>query len=118
MSKVMRGKKQLGRILEILTELKKRLLSRYPKRIKSVILFGSRARGENCRHSDTDLLILVRRLDSKTRDRIWDMTWDIDEENDCRFVLSPLVWDETFFKTLLKEERRIAKDIKKEGIRI
>lgn len=101
-----------------LTLFKEKLLSELQKRVFSITLFGSKARGDDHLESDIDLLVLVNRKDRQLRNRIYDIACDIEEECEYRIFLSPLVWDKKQFKTLLKHERKIALDIQKEGIQI
>jgi uncharacterized protein len=44
----------------ILAEVKKRLVALYGDRIKRVVLFGSRARGDHKRDSDYDIAVFLR----------------------------------------------------------
>lgn len=63
------------------------LIKRFP--IKSVILFGSKARGDSDEHSDTDLLLLSsRKLDWKEEKAVIEILFDIGMTYDV--IFSPL----------------------------
>ena len=53
-------KKRLADIQQILDEIKKKLEEFYGERLKSLILYGSYARGEATDDSDIDLIILLK----------------------------------------------------------
>ena len=65
--------------MTILFDLKGKLKDQYPDSLKSVILFGSRAKGTNTGFSDFDVLILMDK-DYTWRDenKILDICYDID----------------------------------------
>ncbi len=50
-----------------------RLLDAYPREIVAIILFGSKARGDFERYSDTDILVLVEHETWPLRSGIWDL---------------------------------------------
>jgi predicted nucleotidyltransferase len=77
-------------------------------------LFGSKVRNESWEESDTDILVLVKDLHWEEKNRIIDISTDLNLEFDL--MLSPLVMSPEEFERLLKRERRIATDIEKEGI--
>ena len=79
-------------------------------------VYGSKARGDDDEFSDLDVFIKVARLDSKTRDLISEIAWEIGLENSM--VISPLVFsvDETENSALRASP--ILLNIKEEGIRV
>lgn len=82
--------------------------------LSRMVLYGSVACGDAEPDSDTDVALIVRRLDRNTRKRIWDRTADMELRND--FPISPVMFSETRFRELKERERRIALDIEREGI--
>lgn len=65
--------------LEILTDLKVKLINRFGDKIKDVILFGSHVSNRANEYSDYDILIILDSdYDSKIEDQIIDICYDID----------------------------------------
>ena len=50
-------------------------------------LFGSKARGDFSEESDIDILLVVKKISSKLRDRIFDLLLEIDLEYDPKISL-------------------------------
>jgi predicted nucleotidyltransferase len=83
-------------------------------RLKSVRLFGSRARGEGHEHSDLDLALIVEPGGRMQRGALYDVAFDIGLAHGVE--LAPHVIEEPHFLELKRRERRIALDIDEEGI--
>jgi predicted nucleotidyltransferase len=89
------------------------LKERFP--VAQVVLFGSKARGDDDSESDIDLLVLTtRELSWQERDDVTDALFDI--EMDCEVVLSTLIstvdaWREGTFSVV-----PIHDEISEEGI--
>lgn len=81
-----------------------------------IILYGSKARGDDTSSSDIDVAIIVKGLTRELKKKILDVVADIELE-----YLTPIA---TFivsaedFEFLKKRERRIALDIENEGIKL
>jgi len=99
---------------KVLEELKGKLTELLGDRLRNLVLYGSRARGDYDEDSDTDIAIIVRGLTRELKNRIFDMVADIEIEH--LTPLSTLVLSEEDFDLLKKRERRIALDIEREGI--
>ena len=78
-----------------------RIRSRFPDRILSVVLFGSKARGDADAESDIDLLVLVDAESNEFRSELWRVASDV--SLDYNVVVSPRV----FGQTRWAETRRI-----------
>lgn len=90
------------------------LRSHYPRLLKQVILYGSRARGDFQDDSDIDLLLVVRGGTSTIRKEIATFTHDFSLEEDVllqTLILSEEEWENPSFKSFLLVEK-----IKREGI--
>ncbi len=64
----------------------------FGEKAKRVILYGSYARGDFNRSSDIDVMILTDLNEDELieyRDKLWDLVYDIELENNV--ILSPLV---------------------------
>ncbi len=102
------------RIGEALTQLKSRLRKLLKGDLVSLVLFGSRARGDYEESSDVDVALIVRGLSRQLKDRILREVADIELEH--AQPLSVLVFSEEEFNRLRERERRIAHDILEEGV--
>ena len=77
---------------------RERLLNRFGKRLKHLILFGSKARGEATAGSDLDLLVVIENLENprEARRQIIHDTCSIDLEHNV--LLSPKAVDADYFR--------------------
>lgn len=80
-----------------------------------VIIFGSRARGDNDPDSDLDLAVIADRMDDETLNLISDCAWEVGFE--AGIVVSPIVFTREEVVGVLKESP-ICQTIEKEGIRL
>jgi len=99
---------------KVLEELKRNLTGLLGDRLRKLVLYGSRARGDYDAESDIDIAIIVRGLTRELKNQIFDMVADIEMEH--LTPLSTLVLSEEDFELLKRRERRIALDIEREGI--
>ncbi len=98
----------------ILQELKESLKRLFKDQILKMVLFGSRARGDDDEESDIDIALIVRELTPGLKDRILGEVAKLEFKYDI--PLSILILSEEDFNHLRKRERRIALDIEREGI--
>ncbi len=94
--------------------LKERLVDMLGTDLLSVVLFGSKARGDAEPASDVDIAIIVRGLTPKIRDEILDRVAELEVEH--LLPLSTLVLSADEFERLRRRERRLARDIEREGV--
>jgi len=76
--------KAIGLVPEVTTrralnKLRERLLEALKDNLLKIVFFGSRARGIFEPDSDPDLLILVRKKDHETADRIFSIAQEIED---------------------------------------
>jgi predicted nucleotidyltransferase len=93
----------------VLREVRARLKGVYGDRIKRVVLYGSRARGDHRPDSDYDIAVFLRgEVSREDRDRLSDLSYDLLMENNWdvsiyAFKLS--VWRiQTFFMYNVRRE--------------
>jgi predicted nucleotidyltransferase len=98
----------------ILRALKRALESFLGDQLLSMVLFGSKARGDYHNESDIDVAVIVRGLTPRLKNQILDKVAEIELE--YHMPLSVLVLSDEEFNRLKKRERRIALDIEREGI--
>jgi predicted nucleotidyltransferase len=103
------------RIKSLVKRVKDFLTSKYGKKIRRVILYGSHARGEATEDSDIDLLVLVdSSLDPfEVRSSLSDLLLDIVIEHGE--LISVIVLHEDFFE---KYNYPFMLNVKKESIRV
>jgi predicted nucleotidyltransferase len=99
---------------KILVDLKKSIQKIAGDRLIKIVLYGSRARGDYGKDSDTDIAIVVRGLSREMKHRMLSRVADIEFE--YLRSLSTLILSEDDFLLLKKLERRIAADIEREGV--
>jgi predicted nucleotidyltransferase len=92
----------------------KHLRDRLGSRVHALKLFGSWARGEATERSDVDVWVLVDRLDTETRHVPFEVARDTLLEHELD--LTPTVMAVSEWQGLVDRERRIARDIEREGI--
>jgi len=80
------------RIRDILKEFREELESLYQKRLKSIILYGSWARGDATEDSDIDVLIVLegRVIPGKEIDRIIDIITEINLKHGVLISVYPV----------------------------
>ena len=101
---------------EIINKYKDILIYKYPEYIDSIILFGSKARGESKKDSDIDLLITLKKYDWKIGDQIRRNGYELDEEIDFKFSIFVVPY--YHLELLEKENIQFGLNIKNDGIRI
>ena len=60
-----------------IAEFKKRLFQEFEKEILELKLFGSKARGDFKKDSDFDILLVLKKISKKSKDRIYDLENEI-----------------------------------------
>lgn len=99
----------------------KHLVSRIEEKIRevsSIILFGSRARGESDEESDLDLAIIldVPEIRREHWEKVWDLKWEVLELLDAEEF--PLSLTLVTLKDLVAENSGFEKELKSGGIMI
>lgn len=84
-----------------------------PGEVEKVILYGSRARGDNHTDSDMDILILVKDKKRVNRDNIYDFV--IDAELEHGIDISVNIYDSEHFSRLVLLKAPFASNVIKEG---
>jgi predicted nucleotidyltransferase len=104
----------LERVLE---EYRRFLEAAFGGRLRSVRLFGSRARGDADIDSDADVSVVVDRLTDAERAHAIDLAFEAWRTMGCQGpLISPLPWSDSEQEARRRAERRIALDIDREGV--
>ena len=105
----------MGNELEtLLHELKQKVETVLEEMDAEFILYGSRARGDFNQDSDIDVAVIVPGLTRELKDRILEAVAEVEFEYSR--AISTLVFSKNEFDRLYDRERRIALDIRREGI--
>ncbi|RLG51199.1 MAG: nucleotidyltransferase domain-containing protein [Thermoproteota archaeon] len=101
---------------KILTELKRAMQDFLGDRMVRLTLFGSRARGDYSDGSDVDIAIIVRGLTRELKHQILEKIAEIE----LRYFMpiSAIILSEEEFNRLKRQQRRIALDIEREGVKL
>ena len=110
----MEGKKTLEKIRPLLEEFKRALKEIYGPRFKSLIVYGSYARGEADDGSDLDLLVILDRADDPVaeREKLSDVILELSLKYDL--VVSVLIASEGS----LERPSPLFLNLKREGIAV
>lgn len=95
-------------------ELARWARDRFGARVVDVRLFGSRARGEADEESDVDVLVVVDELSSAEAREIAFFCGDLLTQTDT--LVSPLALSRARFEELRSRERRIIREIDRDGL--
>jgi uncharacterized protein len=104
-------------IRPILKELKKRLKDAYGDRLRSVVLFGSSARGDFTEESDVDVLVVLKSIIDFDKDfnTIFDLTLNVEKNYDDFVMISIIPAKEEDY---LSKVTPFLSNVRKEGIQI
>lgn len=94
------------------TELK----ARFSERLSEFVLFGSQARGNTHEDSDVDLLVVITELTEAERKQVFDLAYDAGAAGEDYVVLSPLPYSAAQAAELRARERRLMREIARDGV--
>jgi predicted nucleotidyltransferase len=98
-----------------LLELKRNLLQTFPD--AEIILYGSKARGDDEEFSDIDLLILIdSKVNGHLKETITEITYDMELKYDV--VFGTIVENQNFWNSPLAHVMPLHQNIEREGIHI
>jgi excisionase family DNA binding protein len=99
-------------------ELKDKFLSRYGTKIKNLILFGSKVRGESQKFSDIDLLVVIDSKDWRLYEELKDVAYETMIKYDFGMILSLIVLSCDDFRQLTRTRSTFYRVLEKEGIEL
>ncbi|WP_051276038.1 nucleotidyltransferase domain-containing protein [Desulfovirgula thermocuniculi] len=98
---------------EVLNQFIAHLNRIYPREVRAVILYGSKARGDAKNDSDIDILLLVNDRGRINRDRIYDFILEAELEHNVDISLN--IYDAEHFKQLVEARSPFASSVLREG---
>ncbi len=102
----------------IIAELKSRLPAQLHSQIKRVIVFGSRARGEEHPESDLDVAILVDTKSAEIEKTLEDIAYKIMWDNDFNPIISLKVFSEKSFINAVQKGFSFYQNVNREGLTV
>ena len=101
------------KIIKILT---RQLARQFGPRLKSIILFGSRARGDARPDSDIDLAVILDQDDPESRETIRDLAAELGLE--YGLFVSTRIWSQKHWNFLQALQTSLYQNIQKDGIEL
>jgi predicted nucleotidyltransferase len=98
----------------LILAFKKRLCERFPREVRKVLLYGSRARGDFSQGSDYDVIVLVERTNKELEEQICALAWDFGFEQ--RVSISVLVFEQALYEGDRYEP--LFMNVRREGIAV
>lgn len=99
---------------KIIDSFKEEINKKLKNNLIKIILFGSRARGDNDEWSDYDLVVIVNKKDKETEKNVDDISGNLFFEHSK--LIGSIVWDEQEWES--KKEYPIGINILKDGVAI
>lgn len=104
-------KKIVGEYIDLICQ-------RFPREIKEVVLFGSKARGDSRSESDVDILIVIDTEERQLKRRLADLCWDVMFENDFRIFISPIIFFKKEYDQYLSWNSSFLDNVLREGVKL
>ena len=99
-----------------LEEFKLAVSERLSNRMKQLILFGSKARGDAVEDSDIDIIAIVEDKNPELDATLRHLAYAIEEKYDYSFILSVKTVDEEIFRSRRAEYDPFYRSIRAEGV--
>jgi len=101
---------------KIILEFRSRLSADLQKRLKKLILYGSRARGDGMEDSDLDLVALVDEKTPEIESALDEIAYGVMWDHDFGPVISLKVFSEARFRNATEKGLSFYKHVEREGI--
>ena len=72
---------------QIIKKFKQELVERFPDEVVTVLVYGSKARGDYHDESDIDVLVIAKESDWQFADKVREIGYALDEEIDYRLSI-------------------------------
>ncbi len=103
---------------ELILEFKRRVPLELERRLRKLIVFGSRVKGEATEDSDLDIIALVDEKTSEIEKKLEDIAYQIMWDNDFRPMISLKVLSELQFNSGINKGLSFYRNIEKEGVSV
>jgi predicted nucleotidyltransferase len=103
---------------KILNKIKSMIPPDLKEKIKMLIVFGSRVKGEETEDSDLDILAIVDERSKELEQRLDDIMYQVMWENDFKPIISFKVFSYDKYTKALQEGYSFYKRVNSEGISI
>jgi predicted nucleotidyltransferase len=100
----------------IVSEFKNRFSGAALARVRKIIVFGSRVRGDASEDSDLDLMVLVDEMRPGIEDEFDEAAYAVMWEHDFKPIISLKVFTEARYKSALERGYSFYKNVEREGI--
>jgi len=101
---------------QIVSEFKGSVSGAALARVRKVIVFGSRVRGDATEDSDLDLMVLVDEMTPGLEDELEEAAYAVMWEHDFKPIISLKVFTEARYKSALERGYSFYKNVEREGI--
>lgn len=102
----------------LILEFKNRLPSDLKERVRRLIIFGSRVRGEATEDSDLDIIALVDEKTPEIEKRLEDIAYQVMWDNDFTPIISLKVFSESQFHNAINKGFSFYQHVEKEGVAV
>lgn len=99
---------------DIIKKFKNKIIERYSEEIMSIMIFGSKARGNASKESDIDILVVTRSDNWLMGDKIRDIGYDLELKHNL--ILSIQVVSQGHINYLKKIRSQFMRNIERDGI--
>lgn len=103
---------------KIIADFKSRIPPEIRGSVKKIIVFGSRARGEEREDSDLDMAVLVEEKLPELEEKLDDIAYSVMWDHDFSPIISLKVFSEKRFADLLARGFSFYKHVQNEGVSI
>lgn len=101
---------------QIISEFKARITGAAFDRVRKIIVFGSRVRGDASEDSDLDLMVLVDEMRPGLEQGLQDAAYSVMWDHDFKPIISLKVFTEARYKDALERGYSFYKNVEREGI--
>jgi len=103
---------------ELILEFRRRLPADLERRLRRLIVFGSRAKGEAAEDSDLDIIALVDEKSSEIEEKLGDILYQLMWDHDFKPMISLKVFSESQYQGALKRGFSFYRNVEKEGVSV
>jgi len=103
---------------ELILEFKRRLPIELERRLRKLIVFGSRVKREATEDSDLDIIVLVDEKTSEIEKKLEDIAYQVMWDHDFKPMISLKVVEESQYYNALNKGFSFYRHVEKEGVSV